>query len=142
MIQEMGNGFTHEIKWVPAFDKRSSDQNKNYGTHGAEMQWYLTGPNGVIQFIVFTSWHLTHVQKELDEKPINHNYPHITCGPTAANIGYHARIPQYEGQTLLANECKRLNGDPCYYDGSGLNAKPILQTLISDGEEAVWKAMY
>ena len=56
------------IKFKPAYDKRNSDPKKNYGIHGVEMRWLLKGELGTIQFVVFTSWHLPNVRKELNKE--------------------------------------------------------------------------
>ena len=127
-----------EIIFRPAFDKRSSDPKKNYGIHGVEMAWYLTGAAGVIQFVVYTAWHLPHVQAELDAKPIESRFPHLLHKPMPADIGYHSYIPRYEGQTLMTEECPLLDGAPCYYDGSGLNAEKGFVILCEKGSEGVW----
>lgn len=126
---------TREIKWRPAFDKRNPDPNKNYGIHGAEMAWYLKGPEGAIQFVIYTNWHLPHVRAEGEGR-----WEPFMWQPEAADIGYHSPVPRYEGQKPVESECKLLGG-PCYYDGSSLNAEPILETLIRDGDEAVWEEM-
>lgn len=124
-----------KIVIMPAWDKRSSDPKKNYGIHSAELAFYLTGPSGVIQFVVYTGWNLPHVDKDLERRGLGHSRP------MAEDIGYHAYQPQYDGQTLLRESCPLLNGAPCYYDGSSLNAEPIFDLLLSDGDEAVWKRM-
>lgn len=49
----------------PAFDKRDPDPKKNYGIHGVELRMVLKGPEGAVQFIVFTGWMLPKVQREL-----------------------------------------------------------------------------
>lgn len=40
-----------EIKVIPAFDKRHADPSKNYGIHGAEMLFILTGEKGAVVLI-------------------------------------------------------------------------------------------
>lgn len=37
--------------------------------------------------------------------------------------------------------CEYLNGKPCYYDGSSLNAEKYMDILISQGDEALWEAL-
>ena len=106
--------FRREIKFSPAFDKRTNDPKTNCGIHGAEMAFYLHGPKGVIQFVVYTNWPLPHVQKELDAKPPSRDFPYLFHSPQPADIGYHSPTPRYEGQT--SGECGLLGGK-CYYDG-------------------------
>lgn len=130
--------FEKEIKFRPAFDRRNSDPNKNYGIHGVEMTFYLKGELGTIQFVVYTNWQLPHVQKESLSK-CDGSYCHLK--PMATDIGYHSPVPQYEGQTLQSKSCSALDGKPCYYDGSSLNAEPIFEKLLSGGDDAVWAEM-
>jgi hypothetical protein len=87
----------------------------------------------------------------------------------AADLGYHSRVPMYEGQEPMGSTnykfdideskeglerfqstqtatgtftpCQYLDGAPCYYDGSGLHAEKVLQMLVEEGGEAVWAYM-
>lgn len=118
-----------KIEISPAYDKRPK-----YGIHGVEMRWYVIGPQGAIQFLLFTNWHLEHVQKELDAKT-----DHFACHPLPADIGYHSHVPRYDGQESQGH-CHILNG-PCYYDGSGLDAIEFYKILVEQGGEALWKAL-
>ena len=124
------------MRFRPAFDKRSSNPKKNYGIHGAELAFYLKGEEGAIQFVIYTNWHLPHVQKELDNKL----HDHILCHPMPADLGYHSKIPRYDGQKALTEDCE-WTGGKCYYDGSGLNADRIYKILVEQGDEAVWKEL-
>ncbi len=133
--------FDKKIEFSPAFDKRHSDPSKNYGIHGADMRWYLMGPEGAVQFVVYTSWHLPHVQAEMDLKPLSEGctrYMHHK--PLPADIGYHSKVPQYEGQESIDDDCE-FTGGKCYYDGSGLNAKKGFELLVEKGSDAVWEWM-
>lgn len=119
----------------PAFDKRHTDPNKNYGIHGATMRWVLKGREGVVQFVLHTNWQLPHVRAELDAKTTDPRYPHLLCHPMPADLGYHAKMPRYESQTKI--DCEYVEGG-CYYDGSSLNAEPVFNRMLADGGEAVW----
>jgi hypothetical protein len=35
-------------------------------------------------------------------------------------------------------DCAYLDGRPCYYDGSGLNAEDAFDVFTDEGEEALW----
>ena len=129
-----------EIEFTPAFDRRDPDPSKNYGIHGVEMRWYLTGPLGAIQFVVFTNWHLPHVQAELNAKTPSSNFPYLMHSPAPTDVGYHSPTPQYEGQETMG-PCPHLGGAPCYYDGSGLRAEEWFKVLVESGSEAIWKLM-
>lgn len=119
----------------PAFDRTA----EGYGVHGAEMRWYVIGPQGAIQFVLFTNWHLPHVQARLDAR-MDSQFPHLSCHPQPADIGYHSFKPRYEGQQILQKNCHLLNAS-CYYDGSSLQAEEFYQTLITKGLDALWEAL-
>lgn len=130
------------IEWRPAFDRRHPDPAKNYGIHGVEMRWLVVGPEGAIQFLVFTGWQLPHVVKEFEQKPCSRMFGTCSCGawskPMAADLGYHSRVPRYEGQSAIDENCEYIGG-PCFYDGSSLNAEQPFELLLSNGEAAVWQ---
>ena len=121
------------IEFRPSYDKRHTIPSKNYGVHGVDMCWYLRGPEGVIQFLVFTGWMLPEVQKEFERSSS------VTLYPLPADVGYHASTPQYEGQSEM--ECSLLPQGKCYYDGSGLYAEKVFALLVREGHESVWKKL-
>lgn len=125
-----------KITFAPAYDKRDPDPTKNYGIHGVEMRWILHGDEGAIQFIVYTGWHLPSVQAELDQK-LDSRFPHLSCHPSGADVGYHSPKPRHEWQDAPRDNCHILDG-PCYYDGSSLHAVDVLNILVEHGDEAVW----
>lgn len=126
-------------RWVecyPAFDKRHSEPDKNYGLHGVEMTFfYGNGQDGVVQFKLYTNWHLPHVHKELDKEWMEYETP-MMFKPLPADLGYHSPVPRYEDQ--LCSECDMMDGKACYYDGSGLRAEDAFKVLVSGGTEALW----
>lgn len=133
------------VEFFPAWDKRSTAPNKNYGIHGAELLMLVLGDKGAIQFRVSTNWHLEHVQSELDQRtltkrPLDIFDISVLYHPMATDLGYHSKVQMYESQTPIKNDCK-YTGGPCYYDGSGLNAEPMLRLLIEQGSDAVWKRL-
>lgn len=127
------------VTFNPAFDKRHANPSKNYGIHGVELRMVLKGDLGAVQFVLYTNWHLKHVQEELDAKPpFSSRYPHISCHPMPSDLGYHSPKPMYDGQNTMG-KCEYLNGKPCYYDGSGLNAEKVYDVLLNEGSDGVWK---
>lgn len=135
--------FKREIVMRPAYDKRDPDPSKNYGIHGVDMAFYLTGEKGTIQFVVYTNWQLRHVQEEMDRKhdmSEDGRWLHSFCHPQPADIGYHSPVPKYEGQDPITSKCSFIQGD-CYYDGSSLSAEPIYWKLVEGGSDAVWKEL-
>ncbi len=124
--------FQRIVEFEAAFDKRDPDPNKDYGIHGVTLRMVLKGPLGAIQFVVYTNWHLPHIDRS--------GWPQHMCDPMPADLGYHSPHAMYEGQTQTDN-CPWLDGKPCFYDGSGLQADPIFALLVEKGGEAVWKEL-
>ena len=121
-------------KFSPAFDRRDPDPNKNYGIHGVDLRMIVKGEHGAVQFVLYTEWMLPHVQDEMDCRN-----PPYRPRPVPADLGYHAHKPQYDGQEPSQRSCQYLDGAPCYYDGSGLQAIEVFKMLLSGGSDAVWK---
>ena len=117
---------------APAWDKRSSDPSKNYGVHSVEIRMILKGELGATQFAFSTGWYLPEVMAEgrIKQRP-----------PMGVDVGYHSPHPQYEGQEVLMEDCPYLDGKPCYYKGSGLQADTLLDTMIRKGGDAVWEEL-
>jgi len=105
----------------PAYDKRK----EGYGIHCVELRMVLKGEKGAVQFILFTGWYLND----------------IVNNPLPADLGYHSPYPIYEDQSVASESCEYLNGNPCCYDGSGLNAKRIYKVLLEQGSDGVWKEL-
>lgn len=134
------------VKFYPAFDKRNPDPNKNYGIHGVDLKMVLKGDKGAVQFVLFTNWQLPHVIQEFDKKVLQDAAKgklddiSIRCWyhPMPADLGYHSYTPLYEGQDICTESCEYLDGKPCYYDGSGLNAERIYEVLLREGSDGVW----
>jgi len=131
--------FKREIIFDPAYDERNAESGKNYGIHGVNLRFYLTGPKGAVQFVLHTNWHLPHVEKELDSR-LDIKWPHLYCHPLPVDLGYHSPKRRYKGQTLLTKDCPLLKGK-CYYDGSSLNAEPVYKRLLQEGSDGVWKEL-
>lgn len=119
-----------EIKFLPAFDRCHDDPKKNYGIHGVELCFYLTGKKGAVQFILYTNWHLPHIETE--------SFPDICKKPLPADLGYHSPKPMFEDQ-WSTDDCRLLPGKTCYYDGSTLSANDAYKVLLSGGSDGLWK---
>lgn len=124
-------GFTKEITFAPAFDKKA----EGYGIGGVSITFVLKGPKGATQFNILTDWYLPHTQRELKTKGFDMNFDNPR--PMGADIGYHSPIPQYEEQQALTDDCKILGGK-CYYDGSSLQAHEFIPEFLAGGSDAVW----
>ena len=127
------------IQFSPAYDKRDSDPNKNYGIHGVTLRFVYKGEKGATQFVLYTNWQLPHVTEEQRKRMSSDKY--FLFEPLPADLGYHSPVPQYEGQTCLQDECEYLDGKPCYYDGSALQADRVFVRLLEEGDEGVWKEL-
>jgi len=130
--------FEKIIRFDPAFDKRHSDPSKNYGIHGVNITFILKNENKAVQFVLFTNWQLPHVTKEFVAKPMK-SAIELEClfMPMAADLGYHSPIPHYATQEPTSEKCEYTDG-VCYYDGSGLAAESVYNTLLEEGDEGVW----
>ena len=131
------------VTFEPAYDKRDPDARKNYGIHGVNLRMVLKGERGAVQFVLYTNWQLPHVQDEMLKKAaVRHDlsYLRMMFAPSPADLGYHSLTPHYEDQPPHAN-CEYLDGRPCYYDGSGLNADRIYGVLLAEGSDGVWREL-
>lgn len=129
---DAGDGFERAIVFEPGFKDPTSGP-RSYGSHGMEMRFMLRGPNGVTQFVMSTGW----VPGVKGVSPALADYY-----PTGSDLGRHAHVPQYEGEDegMGAGDCAYLGGK-CWYDGSGLQADPVVVAFIREGEPAVWRAL-
>lgn len=126
-----GDGFERAI----VFEQGWNDRGGQYGVHGMEIRFLLRGPKGVTQFAMNTGW----IPGEKGVSPTLADY-----FPSGSDLGYHAIEPQYdrEMEQIGGREsCPFLDGKPCFYDGSGLQAEPVLADFIQRGEVAVWEAL-
>lgn len=128
------------VQFLPAYDKRNIDPNKNYGIHGVTLRMILKGNEGAVQFLLFTNWQLPHVQEEMDGRIPSHDFPYLHHKPLPADLGYHSSRPMYEGQTKMNGKCDVLGGE-CYYDGSGVAAERIFHVLCAEGDAGVWREL-
>lgn len=131
---------SRHIEFNPAWDKRRTN---HYGVHGVDLRFVLRGPKGAVQFCIFTNWHLPEVTEELKGRrydAIQGDY-HWMERPMPSDLGYHSPVPLYDGQGIVTEECPYLDGKPCFYDGSGLNAEPVFERLLREGDAGVWDAL-
>ena len=123
------------VKFTPAYDRRDPDPHQSYGVHGVNLLMILKGSRGAVQFLLFTNWHLPHVVKEY-----GNTVPLFVAAPLPADLGYHSPKPMFEGHTPMG-PCEVLDGEECYYDGSGLEALRVYDVLVAEGGEAVWREL-
>lgn len=127
------------IQFLPGFDKRHPDPTKNYGIKGMEIKFVLKGEKGATQFVIYTDWYPTEVQKEYFYKGLDRKY--FSVRPMGADIGYHSPIPMFEDQKPIIESCEYIDGKPCYYDGSGLAAEKLVPLFLEMGVDVVWNKL-
>ena len=135
----MKQKFKKIIAFEPAYDKRK----EKCGIHGVDIRFVLKGKDGAVQFLLFTNWQLPHVTEEEVNRLEHHNASSIKLffTPMPADLGYHSPKPMYEDHRQAVDKCEYLDGKPCYYDGSSLNAEPIYRKLLKYGAKGVWEAL-
>lgn len=130
------------VRFHTGWDKRR--ETPNYGIHGMTIGFYLRGEEGVVQFKMNTDWIPWEPRPASDHQSFGPRYenrssPSIQdCFPSAVDLGYHSSRRLHEWQE--ARPCDLLGGE-CYYDGSRLNAEPVMVAFIYDGESAVWEEL-
>lgn len=109
---------TREAKFIGGYDWRDPP---DYGIHGMDLIFAVKGPLGAISITISTNWMLPQHQSET-QKMYGKGYPweigHL-CRPNIVDVGYHSKVPQYEGQSGRIY-CELTDG-PCYSDGSSLS---------------------
>lgn len=120
----------HITEITPAYDKRK----ENMGIHCCELRMILKGKLGATQFVLYTGWFLQHNTNEIISKGSS-----SSLIPYPADIGYHSPNPMYEGQDVCCDSCKYLDGKPCYYGDSCLEAKEVYKKMLEFGSDAVWE---
>lgn len=144
--------FKRDFKIYPGWDKRNDDPSKNYGIHGCELEFVLTGDKGVAVFRLSTDWLPLHVQQERMGRDVathgTYGFPdvcQVVVGeqPMGADLGYHSPTPLRDWQTdnEMRKDCPYLENKPCYYDGSGLAAEEVRNIMLEKGSDGVWQAL-
>jgi hypothetical protein len=107
-----------EIKFLPAYDKRKSEDGKNYGVHGCDISFAIIGEDTAIRLMVFSNWHLIHVREEFDMGPFG-RYPY--WHPDSAGVSYHAKSRSAKallGGNYTTEHCDLFNKEECSSDCS------------------------
>ena len=109
----------------------------NYGIGSIVMAFYVKGPKGATQFTVSLGWVPEMVPGRFGGKDFRRK------GAMAYDLGYHATVPQWEGQEdYRRDDCELTPNGVCYYDGSGLQASALLNQFVMTGDDAViWKTL-
>lgn len=126
-------------KFLPAYDKRNPDPHKNYGIHGAELLMVLKGDKGAVEFVVYTHWHLPHVQEELIRNIKDSLDVRCSFVPMPSNLGYHSKEKRYYDQEMASETCGYCDGEPCYCDGTSLGSEEAFKILVKEGSDGAWE---
>lgn len=128
--------FERRVDFFPAYDFRRPT-GPQYGIGGMRAVFYLIGPKGAVQWMIGLPFYTASVRPEM----AGWSWREDEQGrPTGWDLGYHAREAQYDGQTVLRDDCHVVGG-PCYYDGSGLNAELLIEGFVNGGTEWLWPAL-
>lgn len=108
----------------------------SHGKHGLSLRFIAKGELGAVQFLVYTGW----MPQKVSPSSIGYRDVKDWGGDLMpADLGCYSKTPHYDGQTPIENSCEYCDGQPCYYDGSGLNASDAMYSLVNGGEAALWK---
>lgn len=108
----------------------------SHGVHGLSMRFVLKGPEGAVQFILYTGWLPQKVEADKLGMRFIGKWQSLS-GPLPVDLGYHSRKPLYEGHSSMG-PCAYCDGEECFYDGSGLNAADAMYSLVNGGDEGLW----
>lgn len=129
-LTEKVGGFERILITAPGFPLTP-----NYGQHGMDLRFVLVGELGATQFLMFTDW---VPGKTGIREGFRSSAPSF---PMAADLGHHWKTYPHEGDGDQSwgrmDECDFFPGG-CWYDGSGLNAQPVMERFIAGGLDAVW----
>lgn len=101
----------------------------SHGIGGMKLRFVLRGNEGAVSFLLHTGW--------LPEPDLSCLLSERGGFVMPMDLGYHSLKPTYEGQNP-GGVCEHLDGEVCYYDGSGLNAEEPFRVLCNEGDEAMW----
>lgn len=109
----------------------------SHGIHGLTIRFISKDADGAVQFALCTGW----LPQKVARSKFGSRYVRAYgkgIGALPADLGYHSKKPRYDGQEPIAAACEFCDGQPCYYDGSGLNAHDAMYALVNGGEAALW----
>lgn len=118
-----------------------------HGRHGMVLRFVLSGPAGAVQWCAtLVNWYPGNVDiiGTVGSTSTFSAVPSNRLGDgMATDLGFHSPVrPAWDtDEWLPRRECHLLPEGYCYYDGSGLNAEPILAAFLEHGPHAVWAAL-
>ena len=143
-IKQNVDGWTRRVEFEPGHDC-IDDYPKcwqtmgggRHGRSGMRLRILLGSEEGIVQFVMSASdW----LPGSLDS--IGSTKDGVAkFGVMATDLGHHWTRPTYEGEYVGQEACEFLHGASCFYDGSGLNAGPVLDRFLREGLDAVWESL-
>ena len=132
------DGLEESVAFVPGYNCPDRGM-RGHGVHGMEVRWFLRGWAGAVWLVMFTDW-IPGERAPGHGLPPSGPYDGWKRYPDGGGLGYHARVPQYEGQELYRDECDVIGG-PCYCDEWASGADEPVKLFIEQGEQVIWDAL-
>jgi hypothetical protein len=132
------DGLEESVQFTPGYNCPASGPH-GHGVHGMEIRWLLRGPAGAVWLALGTMW----TPGELvpgHGLPLDGRIAPQDRQPSGYGLGYHARIPHYEGHQVSRADCDVISG-PCYTDMSFGGADEPVGRFVAEGEQAIWDAL-
>lgn len=111
----------------------------SHGVYGMGILFVTKGEAGAVQFLLSTGWLPQRAEpSNIGVRNAVWASPMGDYFPVPMDLGYHSKKPMFEGHTCIEESCEFCNGQPCYYDGSSLNANDAMYALVNGGDKALW----
>jgi hypothetical protein len=133
------DGLEESVQFVPGYNCPVTG-GQGHGVHGTEVRWFLRGPAGAVSLVMATDWIPGERYPGHGLAPSGQN-EHWDMYPMAFGLGYHARMPQYEGQEVDLDDCNLIGGGPCYGGADLSGPDEAVRRFVTEGEQAVWDAL-
>jgi hypothetical protein len=140
--------FIKTVRFFPATDRRN-DPKGNYGIHGVDLDFVLTGPAGGIEWIVYTNWQLPHVQRETDQNILSRAKTGLLDSvaldthsrPSPSMLSAHSFAPFDRRNKKPSRTDCGITGGNCWTKPITYLTKPIFESLLKEGDEGVWACL-
>lgn len=132
------DGLEESVQFAPGYNCPERGP-QSHGVHGMEIHWNLRGPAGAVWLAMFTGWTPGELYPGHGLPPSG-RIADRSLYPDGAGLGYHARVPQYEGQEAWRDECGVIGG-LCYYDVWLSGADEPVGRFAAEGEQVIWDAL-
>lgn len=103
------------------------------------IEFFLKGPAGAIQWTIGTDWGIATVREHMAK--FSWSQWDNPRKPKGWSLSYHAFEPQWEGQTAMKEHCEVLNGKRCYWNGSSVNGKALVEGFLAGGTKWLWSKL-